>query len=118
MAVAVCVATPSASMGCGCIAPVVAQCVCSGPCGSSCPGHLGDWRVVFRAIACVMCSLELAGHGWQPVPFLLHSRLTLGEGVEAFHERAFNGGSIGRIPATQAMLLALAHAGKLAKFGP
>lgn len=60
----------------------------------------------------------LAGHGWQPVPFLLHSRLTLGEGVEAFHERAFNGGSIGRIPATQAMLLALAHAGKLAKFGP
>jgi 2,3-bisphosphoglycerate-independent phosphoglycerate mutase len=60
----------------------------------------------------------LAAHGWQPVPYLVHSQYTLGEGVEAFHERAFAGGSIGRIPATQAMFLALAHAGKLAKYGP
>ena len=60
----------------------------------------------------------LAGHGWQPVPLLIHSRLTLGEGVEAFHEKAFASGSLGRIPATQVMLLALAHAGKLLKFGP
>ncbi len=60
----------------------------------------------------------LAGHGWQPVPLLIHSKLTLGEGVEAFHERACATGSLGRIPATQIMLLALAHAGKLIKFGP
>jgi 2,3-bisphosphoglycerate-independent phosphoglycerate mutase len=60
----------------------------------------------------------LAGHGWQPVPLLIHSKLTLGEGVEAFHERAFANGSLGRIPATQIMFLALAHAGKLIKFGP
>ena len=60
----------------------------------------------------------LAGHSWHPVPLLIHSRLTLGEGVEAFHERACGGGSLGRIPATQMMFLALAHAGKLAKFGP
>jgi 2,3-bisphosphoglycerate-independent phosphoglycerate mutase len=60
----------------------------------------------------------LAGHGWQPVPLLIHSKLTLGEGVDAFHERAFASGSLGRIPATQVMLLALAHAGKLVKFGP
>ena len=60
----------------------------------------------------------LAGHGWQPVPLLIHSKLTLGEGVEAFHERACANGSLGRIPATQVMLLALAHAGKLVKFGP
>ena len=60
----------------------------------------------------------LAGHGWQPVPLLIHSKLTLGEGVEAFHERAFATGSLGRIPATQIMFLALAHAGKLIKFGP
>jgi 2,3-bisphosphoglycerate-independent phosphoglycerate mutase len=60
----------------------------------------------------------LAGHGWQPVPLLIHSKLTLGEGVEAFHERACANGSIGRIPATQIMFLALAHAGKLIKFGP
>ncbi|MBI4282414.1 MAG: 2,3-bisphosphoglycerate-independent phosphoglycerate mutase [Chloroflexi bacterium] len=60
----------------------------------------------------------LANHSWHPVPLLLHSRFTLGEGVGAFHERAFATGSLGRIPATQVMLLALAHAGKLAKFGP
>jgi 2,3-bisphosphoglycerate-independent phosphoglycerate mutase len=52
------------------------------------------------------------------VPLLIHSKLTLGEGVEAFHERAFANGSLGRIPATQIMFLALAHAGKLIKFGP
>ena len=60
----------------------------------------------------------MAAHSWHPVPLLIHSRLTLGEGVEAFHERACASGSIGRIPATQVMLLTLAHAGKLAKFGP
>jgi 2,3-bisphosphoglycerate-independent phosphoglycerate mutase len=60
----------------------------------------------------------LAGHGWQPVPLLIHSKLTLGEGVEAFHERACANGSLGRIQATEVMFLALAHAGKLLKFGP
>lgn len=60
----------------------------------------------------------LGGHSWHPVPFMLHSRLTRGEGVAGFNERECRQGSIGRIPATQVMLLALAHAGKLAKFGP
>ena len=60
----------------------------------------------------------MAAHSWHPVPLLIHSRLTLGEGVGAFHERACGVGSLGRIPATQVMFLALAHAGKLAKFGP
>ena len=60
----------------------------------------------------------MAGHGWQPVPLLIHSKLTLGEGVAAFDERACATGSLGRIPATQIMFLALAHAGKLIKFGP
>ena len=58
------------------------------------------------------------GHSWHPVPFLVHSRWTLGEGVDAFSERAFAAGSLGRTPATQAMLQGLAHAGKIAKFGP
>ena len=60
----------------------------------------------------------LAAHSWHPVPLLIHSNLTLGEGVAAFDERNCALGSIGRIPATQVMLLALAHAGKLVKFGP
>ena len=60
----------------------------------------------------------MAGHSWHPVPLLLRSRWTLGEGVESFSERSFGTGSLGRSPATQIMLLALAHAGKLTKFGP
>jgi len=60
----------------------------------------------------------MAGHSWHPVPFMVHSKLTLGEGIPAFNERTCAQGSIGRIPATQIMLMALAHAGKLAKFGP
>ena len=57
-------------------------------------------------------------HSWHPVPFLLRSRWTHGQGVEAFSEGCFAEGSLGRLPATQAMLQALAHAGKLTKFGP
>ena len=60
----------------------------------------------------------MAGHSWHPVPLMIHSPWTLGEGIPEFNERACGQGSIGRIPATQIMLLALAHAGKLAKFGP
>ena len=60
----------------------------------------------------------MAAHSWHPVPFMIHSRLTRGEGVPGFNEKTCRQGSIGRIPATQIMLLALAHAGKLSKFGP
>ena len=60
----------------------------------------------------------LAMHSWHPVPFLLHSKWTLGEGIEGFSERTCAGGSLGTFPAVQIMLLALSHAGKLAKFGP
>jgi 2,3-bisphosphoglycerate-independent phosphoglycerate mutase len=60
----------------------------------------------------------MASHSWHPVPFMVHSRLTKGEGGSGFNEKACAQGSIGRIMATQIMLLALSHAGKLAKFGP
>ena len=60
----------------------------------------------------------MAGHSWHPVPFMLHSALTRGEGIKAFNEKDCALGSIGRIPATNVMLMALSHAGKLAKFGP
>ena len=59
-----------------------------------------------------------AGHSWHPVPFMLHSRLTLGEGIPAFNERECRQGSIGSIPATNLMLLGMSHAGKMAKYGP
>ena len=60
----------------------------------------------------------MAAHSWHPVPFLLHSLWTRGEGVDSFSESNCRAGSLGRLPATQVMLLGLAHAGKLAKFGP
>ena len=60
----------------------------------------------------------MASHSWHPVPFMLHSQLTLGEGVDGFNERACAQGSLGRIPAQTIMLLALSHSGKLAKYGP
>ena len=60
----------------------------------------------------------MASHSWHPVPFMVHSNLTLGEGVPGFNERSCARGSIGRIAATSVMPLALAHAGKLTKYGP
>ena len=60
----------------------------------------------------------MGSHSWHPVPLMVHSSLTKGEGVSAFSERQCGAGSLGRIPATSVMMLALAHAGKLAKFGP
>ena len=60
----------------------------------------------------------MASHSWHPVPFMLHSKLTRGEGVDSFNEKSCGLGSIGSIQATQAMLLALSHAGKLTKYGP
>jgi 2,3-bisphosphoglycerate-independent phosphoglycerate mutase len=60
----------------------------------------------------------LAAHSWHPVPFMVHSAMTKGDGVESFSERACANGSIGRIPAVNAMMIGLAHAGKLTKYGP
>ena len=60
----------------------------------------------------------LGSHSWHPVPLLVHSALTVGEGIDSFTERDCARGSLGRIPATGVMMLALAHAGKLSKFGP
>ena len=60
----------------------------------------------------------MAAHSWHPVPFMLNSRLTRGEGIEGFNERTCGRGSIGHIPATNVMLLALSHAGKFTKYGP
>lgn len=59
----------------------------------------------------------MASHSWHNVPLLVRSEWTLGENVESFSERAFAVGSLGTMPAVGVMALALAHAGKLAKFG-
>ncbi|MBI4198873.1 MAG: 2,3-bisphosphoglycerate-independent phosphoglycerate mutase [Chloroflexi bacterium] len=60
----------------------------------------------------------LASHSWHPVPLLLRSKYTRGDGVPEFTERACAQGSLGTFPAVHLMLQVLAHAGRLAKFGP
>jgi 2,3-bisphosphoglycerate-independent phosphoglycerate mutase len=60
----------------------------------------------------------MAAHSWHPVPFLLHSKLTRGQGIPTFDEKACALGAIGSIPATSVMVLGLSHAGKMTKFGP
>ncbi len=60
----------------------------------------------------------VVGHSWHPVPLLIRSRYTLGEGVAAFSEPAFRAGSLGSLAAENVMLLAMAHAEKLNKYGP
>ncbi len=60
----------------------------------------------------------MSSHSWHPVPLMIHSLLTKGEGIGEFSERGCNGGSVGRLPAVNVMMLAMAHAEKLAKFGP
>ena len=59
-----------------------------------------------------------ASHTWHSVPLLVHSALTEGDGVPELTERACAMGSIGRISATGVMMLAMANAGKLQRFGP
>ena len=59
----------------------------------------------------------LAAHSWHPVPALIYSQWTGGDGSAAFSEREFRTGSLGTQPATALMLQLMAHSGKLDKFG-
>ncbi len=59
----------------------------------------------------------MAAHSWHPVPFLMRARWARGDGCEAFNETALQRGSLGTFPAVHVMALALAHAGRLRKFG-
>jgi len=59
----------------------------------------------------------LKGHSWHPVPILLYSKWCRPDRVSQFSESACASGGLGRFPATQVMLLAMANALKLNKFG-
>lgn len=59
----------------------------------------------------------LKSHSWHPVPALLASGTCRPDGVERFGERDCIQGGMGRMPMVNLMGLALAHAGRLAKFG-
>lgn len=61
---------------------------------------------------------ELKSHSWHPVPFLLWAPKTHRTDLEtSFSERNCARGGLGTFPAVEIMSLALAHAGRLKKFG-
>jgi len=59
----------------------------------------------------------MAGHSWHPVPALLSAKNCRPDQAEKFGERACLTGGLGRMPMKYLMSVALAHAGKLQKFG-
>jgi 2,3-bisphosphoglycerate-independent phosphoglycerate mutase len=59
----------------------------------------------------------MAAHSWHPVPFLLHSSYCREGNAEGFNEQECLKGSLGIFPAKEVMPLAMAHAGRLAKYG-
>jgi 2,3-bisphosphoglycerate-independent phosphoglycerate mutase len=59
----------------------------------------------------------LRSHSWHPVPILIASRWCRHVPGATFGERSCLGGELGIFPGVHIMTLALAHAGRLAKFG-
>ncbi len=60
---------------------------------------------------------SMAEHSWHPVPLLISSKWTEGDGIHRFNEREARLGPLGQMEARGVMLLTLAHAGKLLRFG-
>ena len=60
----------------------------------------------------------MGGHSWHAVPFMIRSPSTLGgSGIDRFNEKDLRHGSLGHFEAKHAMMLIMAHAGKLRRFG-
>ncbi len=60
---------------------------------------------------------RMASHSWHPVPTLLVADLCRPDACRSFGETAALGGGLGHFEAIHLMPLALAHAGRLGKFG-
>jgi 2,3-bisphosphoglycerate-independent phosphoglycerate mutase len=59
----------------------------------------------------------LKGHSWHPVPVLLAAKTCRLDAAEHFGERDCLVGGLGRMPMVRLMVVVLAHAGRLEKFG-
>lgn len=59
----------------------------------------------------------LKSHSWHPVPTLLWSKNAMPSGTSGFGERACMGGPLGLFHATNLIPQAMAHAGRLTRFG-
>ena len=59
----------------------------------------------------------MKSHSWHPVPLLLCSKFVRPDGVTEFGERACAKGNLGIVKASDVILLALANAGRIKKYG-
>ena len=95
-------------------------------------GEDGDFTGKVDAIIPAMLDLEpdvlmiagdhstpaiMAAHSWHPVPFLMKAKHGRADAVAAFNEGEMAKGSLGVFPAMEALPLAMAHAGRLVKYG-
>ena len=60
---------------------------------------------------------KMMAHSFHPVPTILHSRLARTDAVTSYGEAACLFGGLGHFQAQHLMLLAMAHAGRLGKYG-
>lgn len=59
----------------------------------------------------------LKSHSWHPVPLLIYSEHARADEIPEFGEHACGRGSLGVLPAKDILSIALANAGRLAKYG-
>jgi len=60
----------------------------------------------------------VAGHSWHPVPFMCHPKnFAQADTTEGFNEKACARGVLGTFPAKEVLSLAMAHSGRLTKYG-
>lgn len=59
----------------------------------------------------------LKSHSWHPVPVLIHGKYVRPDGIAEFGEHACARGSLGVLPATHIIRIALANAGRITKYG-
>jgi len=60
---------------------------------------------------------KMRSHSWHPVPTLIHAAMARTDAVTEFSESACLSGGLGQFQAMHLMLLAMAHAGRLGKYG-
>lgn len=59
----------------------------------------------------------LKSHSWHPVPVLIHGKYVRPDGIFEFGEHACSRGSLGVLPATHVIRIALANSGRITKYG-
>lgn len=60
----------------------------------------------------------VAGHSWHPVPFMCHAKnFSQADSSEGFNEKVCARGVLGTFPAKEVLSLAMAHSGRLTKYG-